>query len=235
MNKKILLTSLFIVPLACSCHGVLITSADARAALENINSELSKNPNDYDKFVYYYDESNAENDYSKTKVIYDKGAKFYYSYKISYLHIEENWLYVKDNGEESYIFKGSRLDGAHDQNNSPLVEYEWDLYSDEKWNAIKDNIINILDGYLSFSLERMEKMINYYDYVDDNIVMTSFNKHSLCVEGNTSDRSFLYRVDDLFLKEFNYQIDDYRYKKFSCDYEKATITYLNIDVPSKSK
>lgn len=234
MDKKKLLITLSLFPLAASCHGVLISSNDARKTLENINKTLNEKDNDYQRFTYYYDEYYGEENYSNKKVVFDKNAKYSYSYQVSYLHIVETWNYVvKTDNDTSHILRGKRIDGKVNENGFPDVEYEWFFYSDQLWNEIETSIFSEINELLFYSLERMEKMINYYDVVSsDDIMFTSFNSNSLCVEGKTNDQDFFFRVDDFLLKEMQQKINDHNYTKFTCNYERVTINYLNVPNPN---
>lgn len=238
MKKKLLLLTLFsLAPLISSCRGVFISAKSAQEVVDNLVNKFSDGDFDYPKFTYTYEEKTSKNTKKEIKVIYDRSAQFYYSYEIDYSYSETNtfaemkeiWKYAREVDGEKNIYVGERLNGANDENGFPAVNVNKLSYSDEDWNIIQQDITSTLNAHLSFSLDRIQAVINYFDKVDDaDIYLSSFGDYSILAHGVITNIDFSYQIDDSKLGNYELTYNENNYRKFSCDYERAIITYLNV-------
>jgi len=225
----VLSTLLLIVPLATSCRGMLISGDVALNILDNVQKRIDDNTIDYSKFTYNYKQTNGEDNVLEQKVIFDKGAKFYYSYTVSALHVEEHWAYVKDNSnKENKIYIGSRYDGALDENGFPAVAIVISDYSDENWKENENIIIADINFHLSLAIDYSRRLVEYEKAISNSgIQFSSINDNSICAEGNVDLMKYYYQIDDSKIISYSMEVDETHRTSFTCSYERAQITYLN--------
>jgi len=222
-------TLLLIVPLVTSCRGMLISGDVALDVLDNVQKKIDDNSIDYSKFTYNCKQTNGDGNVLEQKVIFDKGAKFYYSYAVSALHIEEHWAYVKNNNNnENKIYLCSRYDGALDENGFPAVAIVISDYSDESWKESENAIIGDINFHLSLAIDYSRRLVEYEKTVSNSgIQFSSFNDNSLCAEGHVDLMKYYYQIDDSKIISYSMEVNETHYTTFTCSYERAQITYLN--------
>lgn len=231
MKNYKLLGILSIIPFVTSCHGFIISKEEGVKAINDITNFYNEGKVGYDKFTYFYNHklSYTENEIEE-KVIFDRGAKFCYSYVITkgeHPSVLEKWCYVKDNRIFDCILENSQKEdgqfafkSAHpDRHDKAFLEY-----SDEEWNFLENELLS--NGVNKLFKQNLDKMKELSDG-DNQVEYSSWNKQtSIAVELKNAEYVYKCNVDNFKLEEVVYQNKEL-YENFSVNYERAQITYLN--------
>lgn len=236
--KKSILFIASVIPLLSSCRGAHISPDRALEVIDNIINKINDGENKYEKFTYKYSSTYGDQT-TYIKVTFDGLSQFYNRYEIIQGIDEEDNPYYKTNEYWSYVKDGKfydlvRYNGAKDDAGEPLVTYVTSDgpvdYKDEYWMEKNDLVISELqNNYLMFALYNVENLAKYKSVVNNaNITFYTKNDTSISTYGEADLVKFDYKIEKLKITYLSFEIDDKHKKEFTCNYNRAQITYLNL-------
>ena len=91
-----------------------------------------------------------------------------------------------------------------------------------------DTILEVANA-VSGATTKMNEAATYKKELESgNVDLSAFNDRSICVEGEADYMDFMYQIDNYLPTKYHYINNNNHFQKFSADYSKAIINYLNL-------